>query len=39
MPKILVIIVTFNAQKWVKKCFRSLASSSVPVDVLLVADR
>lgn len=36
MPKILVIVVTYNAQKWVKKCFRSLASSSVPVDVLVV---
>ena len=36
MPKILVIIVTFNAQKWVTKCFRSLTESSVPVDVLVV---
>ena len=36
MPKILAVVVTYNAQKWVKKCFRSLTSSSLPVDVLVV---
>ncbi|MBR5724922.1 MAG: glycosyltransferase family 2 protein [Bacteroidales bacterium] len=36
MAKILVVIVTFNARKWVKKCLKSVEKSSLPADVLLV---
>ena len=36
MNNILVIIVTYNAMKWVDRCFNSLAHSSVPVDVYVI---
>lgn len=36
MPKIYVIIVTFNAMKWAETCFSSLRKSSVPVKVMVV---
>jgi len=36
MKKILVIVVTYNAMKWAKKCFDSLRKSSYPVDVFVV---
>ena len=36
MADILVVIVTYNAQKWVKKCFRSLEESSIKPDVLVI---
>ena len=36
MAKILVVIVTFNARKWVKKCLKSVEKSSLPADVLLI---
>ncbi|MFB9054547.1 glycosyltransferase family 2 protein [Formosa undariae] len=35
-PKILTIIVTYNGNKWVDKCFSSLRKSSIPLDVLVV---
>ncbi len=31
--KVLVVIVTYNATKWINQCFGSLAKSSMPVDV------
>jgi N-acetylglucosaminyl-diphospho-decaprenol L-rhamnosyltransferase len=34
--KILVIIVTYNGEKWVDKCFGSLRQSNVPLDVLVI---
>ena len=34
--KLLVIIVTYNAMKWVEKCFDSLHSSSIVPDVFVV---
>lgn len=36
MPKIYVIIVTYNAMKWAEKCFRSLIQSSVPVNCIVI---
>lgn len=36
MAKILVIVVTYNALKWVKKCIRSVEKSSLPADLLLI---
>lgn len=36
MPKILVVIVTYNALKWVKKCLNSVEKSSLPADVLVI---
>jgi N-acetylglucosaminyl-diphospho-decaprenol L-rhamnosyltransferase len=34
--KILVIIITYNGEKWVDKCFGSLRQSNVPLDVLVI---
>ena len=36
MANILVVIVTFNARKWVRKCLKSLEKSTLPADVLVV---
>ena len=36
MNKLLVIIVTFNAGKWLERCFKSLESSSVQPDVMVI---
>lgn len=36
MPKIYVIIVTYNAMKWAEKCFSSLRKSSVSVQTIVV---
>ena len=36
MRRILVIIVTYNAMKWVDRCFGSLRNSRHPVDVFVV---
>lgn len=36
MPKIYVIIVTYNAMKWAEKCFSSLRKSSVAVQTIVV---
>ena len=36
MANILVVIVTFNASKWVKKCLGSVEDSSLPADVLVI---
>lgn len=36
MPKVFVIIVTYNAMKWAEKCFSSLKSSSVPVTCIVI---
>ncbi|KQT15511.1 glycosyl transferase family 2 [Chryseobacterium sp. Leaf404] len=36
MPKISVIIVTYNAMKWAEKCFSSLRSSSFPLDCIVI---
>lgn len=34
--KILVLVVTFNGESWVKKCLDSLISCSIPVEVLCI---
>lgn len=34
--KVLVIIVTYNASKWVERCFHSLVHSSYPVDIIVI---
>lgn len=34
--KVFVIIVTFNCSKWIDKCFESLASCTVPVEIIAV---
>lgn len=34
--KVLVIVVTYNGAKWIDKCFGSLTSSSIPVNILAV---
>ena len=36
MPKIYVIIVTYNAMKWAEKCLSSLRKSSVAVQTIVV---
>lgn len=36
MPKISVIIVTYNAMKWAERCFRSLRQSSVPLHCMVI---
>ena len=36
MKKIYSIVVTFNGEKWIKKCLGSLASSSFPVHIIVV---
>ena len=36
MANILVIIVTYNALKWIRRCLRSVEQSSLPADVLLI---
>ena len=36
MPKIYIIIVTYNAMKWAEKCFSSLRKSSVAVQTIVV---
>lgn len=36
MPKIYIIIVTYNAMKWAEKCFSSLRKSSVSVNIIVV---
>jgi N-acetylglucosaminyl-diphospho-decaprenol L-rhamnosyltransferase len=36
MPKIYIIIVTYNAMKWAEKCFTSLRHSSVPVNCIVI---
>ena len=36
MAKVLVVIVTFNALKWIQKALRSVENSSLPADVVLI---
>jgi len=36
MPKVYFIIVTYNAMKWVERCFTSLRQSSVPVHTVVI---
>ena len=36
MARVLVIIVTYNALKWVKKCLTSVEKSTLPADVLVI---
>ena len=36
MAKVLVVIVTYNALKWVQKCLRSVEKSTHPADVVLI---
>jgi GT2 family glycosyltransferase len=37
-PKIVSIVVTYNADKWVDKCFGSLTNSSIPNHIILAID-
>ena len=34
--RIFVIIVTFNGMKWIENCLKSVLSSSIPVEVIVV---
>jgi GT2 family glycosyltransferase len=36
MARILVVILTYNALKWVKKCLNSVEKSTIPADVLVI---
>ena len=36
MARVLVVIVTFNALKWIKKCLRSVENSTLAADVLVI---
>ncbi|MDH6251921.1 N-acetylglucosaminyl-diphospho-decaprenol L-rhamnosyltransferase [Chryseobacterium sp. H1D6B] len=36
MPKVHIIIVTYNAMKWAERCFKSLRQSSVPVQCIVI---
>lgn len=36
MPKVYLIIVTYNAMKWAERCFTSLRQSSVPVHCIVI---
>lgn len=33
--KILAIIVTYNAMRWIDKCVESLLNSDIPVDIFV----
>lgn len=35
-PKVLVIIVTYNALQWIEKTIESLKASSVPTDIIII---
>lgn len=37
--KILVIIVTYNAMRWIDKCLTSLLKSSIPVDCIIIDNK
>jgi len=39
MDKILVIVVTYNAIKWIDKCLRSITQSSIPLDTFIVDNK
>jgi GT2 family glycosyltransferase len=34
--KITAVIVTFNGQKWINKCFSSITNSIIPLDVIVI---
>lgn len=36
MDKVLVVIVTYNAMQWAERCFSSIFSSSIPLDIYVV---
>lgn len=36
MSRLLVIIVTYNAMRWIERCFASLSASTEPCDVFVV---
>ena len=36
MAKVLVVIVTYNALKWIRKCLRSVEKSTLQADVLVI---
>ena len=36
MANVLVIIVTYNALKWIQRCLRSVEKSSLPADVVVI---
>jgi len=36
MPKIYIIIVTYNAMKWAERCFSSIIKSSIPLHTIVV---
>lgn len=37
--KVLVIIVTYNAMRWIDKCLTSLLKSSIPVDCIVIDNK
>ena len=36
MAKVLVVIVTYNALKWIQRCLRSVEKSTLQADVLVI---
>ena len=36
MPKVLVIIVTFNGMQWIDRCLGSVRCSSIPLDAVVI---
>ena len=36
MNQVLVIIVTYNGLKWMKKCLDSIRQSSIPLDTIII---
>lgn len=36
MHKVLVIIVTYNAMKWIDKCLKSISQSTLPLSVFII---
>lgn len=36
MPKIYIIIVTYNAMKWAERCFSSLRQSTIPINCIVI---
>ncbi|KQT22978.1 glycosyl transferase family 2 [Chryseobacterium sp. Leaf405] len=36
MPKIYIIIITYNAMKWAEKCFTSVRHSSIPLHCIVI---
>ena len=37
--RVLVIVVTFNATRWVDRCFNSIRESDIPLDAIVIDNK